>query len=66
MYRLTIVSREIWLTIKELGEWRVAVCSIMWTQALFLPSMVSTYVATFFNTRYVGLLCSSRMRLMTS
>ncbi|VDB86110.1 unnamed protein product [Peniophora sp. CBMAI 1063] len=48
-------TKEIWLTIKELGEWRVAVCSIMWTQALFLPSMVSTYVATFFNTRTRGL-----------
>ncbi|KAI5481228.1 hypothetical protein MNV49_005663 [Pseudohyphozyma bogoriensis] len=46
---------EIWLTIKELADPRVLACTILWSQCLFAPSFVSTYLARHFSVRARGL-----------
>ncbi|GFZ43697.1 hypothetical protein JCM24511_01417 [Saitozyma sp. JCM 24511] len=47
--------KECWLTCKELKDPKILACAFLWSQCLFIPSYLGTYVARFFSVRARGL-----------
>ncbi|OCF37457.1 hypothetical protein I317_03868 [Kwoniella heveanensis CBS 569] len=47
--------REIWLTVRELRHPTIIALCVLWSQCLFVPSWISTYLARTFSVRVRGL-----------